>query len=130
MKKQISILATLAVCLFLAAGCVGKGAAPGPSATQASGVPADHPQLSKADMQQQCFECHRDVTPDIYKEWWNSPHGIDNVRCFQCHGTYGAMKRVPDQAVCASCHNGEYHKRPEGSTCWQCHPAHAFHAHK
>ncbi len=128
MKTTMAAAAAVLVALFLSAGCVRQGgSAHGQAAT---GVAAEHPQLSQVEMQKPCFECHKEVTPDLYDQWYNSGHGLDNVRCFQCHGTFENMKRVPDEAVCSVCHSGQFHKRPAGSSCWQCHPAHAFSAHK
>ena len=99
------------------------------TAVYAQGID-QHPELSPEEKLQTCRGCHKEATPDIYNQWYNSRHGLDNVRCFQCHGTFENMKRVPDEAVCSVCHSGEFHKKPAGSSCWQCHPAHAFHAHK
>jgi len=101
-----------------------------PGSQSGSGVMADHPALSEQEKLTPCFQCHKDATPEVYDQWYNSGHVFDNVRCFQCHGTYEQLKRVPDEATCSICHSAEFHKKPAGSSCWQCHPAHAFNAHK
>ncbi len=125
MRKPIFLAALLSMGV-LAACAVEKG----PSSYSPSGVKADHPALSEAEKLTPCFECHKEATPELYTEWYQSGHGLDSVRCFQCHGTYENMKRVPDEAVCSVCHSGEFHRKPAGTSCWQCHPEHSFSAHK
>ena len=89
-----------------------------------------HPSLSAQDKLTPCATCHKDVTPDIYKEWYDSVHGIANVKCFQCHGTYEDFATVPKESSCAACHNKEFTKKPKDKACWSCHPAHHFYIHK
>lgn len=106
------------------------------SAIYAQGVAKDeHPELSPEEKIIACRDCHKEVTPDIYNEWFNSRHGIDNVRCFQCHGTYSDFHKTPPVSKCAACHSKEVLNMhlPEGSsskTCWSCHPIHTFRVHK
>jgi len=89
-----------------------------------------HPKLSSQQKLIACATCHKEVTPKIYKQWYNSGHGLDNVKCFQCHGTYENFRAIPDPSTCAACHAKEYKKSVTGKTCWQCHPAHRFTVHK
>lgn len=46
---------------------------------------AIHPELSEQEMLMACADCHREATPDIEKEWYDSVHGIAMVKCYQCH---------------------------------------------
>jgi len=89
-----------------------------------------HPKLSPQQKLIACATCHKEVTPNIYKQWYNSGHGLDNVKCFQCHGTYENFRVVPDISTCAACHAKQCAKTVSDKTCWQCHPAHRFTVHK
>jgi len=81
-----------------------------------------------------CRECHMESTPTIYQEWANSKHGVDNVRCFVCHGTLDEFTKVPAVESCRGCHAKQFDQvmLPEGKdkTCWNCHPAHSLSVHK
>ncbi len=82
--------------------------------------------------QQQCRVCHKQVTPKIYKEWWHSKHGIANVRCFQCHGTFNDFHKIPPMTKCMACHMNEYQtmiKKAPHDKCWSCHIPHTFEFH-
>lgn len=119
--------------LVLMAGCAAKEAA-APSDPQvgmkaAEGIPADHPELTEQEMYIACSDCHRDETPEIVDQWWNSAHGIGSVKCYQCHGTYENMMKVPAQADCMACHEEQVTGQDGSLTCWQCHPAHSFTGH-
>ena len=95
---------------------------------------AKHPELEKGKRFTPCRDCHREVTPKIYKEWYNSRHGVANVRCFQCHGSIEEFRPIPRVSTCASCHRKEIKglkvKKVGGKPCWSCHPVHSFSAHK
>ena len=104
------------------------------SAVYAQGTD-QHPELSPEEKMQTCRGCHKEVTPDIYNQWYNSRHGLDNVRCFQCHGTFEDFHKTPPVSKCAACHAKEVQhiNVPENSpkkTCWSCHPVHTFRVHK
>lgn len=123
MKRRKGVL--LSACLFL-------GVAVGTLFAQAK---ATHPELSEEEQYVACRDCHREVTEDIYQDWYNSVHGIANVRCYQCHGTLEEFYVTPPVFKCASCHSKEvsHMKVPEGlgkATCWTCHPVHRFQVHK
>jgi hypothetical protein len=92
-------------------------------------VPADHPNLSEQEKLIACADCHRDTTPDLYDTWYASTHGIGNVKCYQCHGTYEDMKKVPAVSNCATCHADMMMKQTDAPACWTCHPAHEFNPH-
>ncbi len=89
-----------------------------------------HPPLSEEEKLLPCASCHKDVTPEIYKEWYNSRHGLDNVKCFQCHGTYENFEVVPSVSHCMPCHAKEVTHSPKDKNCAACHPAHKFSVHK
>lgn len=40
-----------------------------------------------------CLTCHKEKSPGLYKQWYNSAHGIHKVTCIDCHG---ADKGEPD----------------------------------
>ena len=133
MKKRILVPVMLLVALGTTS-CTQQPApapsdpAPPPPVTAA--VAAHHVELDDQEIYTPCAECHRDETPDIYDVWYDSTHGIANVKCYQCHGTYEDMERVPDMARCESCHAGRIENCGDGMACWQCHPAHRFTGHK
>ncbi len=97
------------------------------STTRISSV--THPELSAQEKLTPCSSCHREVTPEIYEEWFNSRHGLDNVKCFQCHGTYENFELYPSAGRCAACHAREVAHAPKDKACWACHPAHKFSVH-
>ena len=82
--------------------------------------------------QQQCRACHKQATPDVYKQWAHSKHFVANVRCFQCHGTLEDFHKTPPIEKCAACHFHEVEtmqaKKP-GMKCWDCHGQHIFEFH-
>ncbi|NPB09745.1 MAG: multiheme C-type cytochrome [Thermodesulfobacteria bacterium] len=124
--RNILALMVLFLGLFLVACQTGKA-----SKTQAAAAPsAQHPELSAREKLIPCATCHREVTPEIYEEWYNSLHGLDNVKCFQCHGTYENFAVEPPIGRCAACHAREVTHAPKNKACWDCHPAHKFTVHR
>jgi len=118
---------------FLAlAACVNTGNTqrPAAKAEPKKAEVAGHPQLTDQEKLIACSQCHRDVTPDVYNEWYNSVHGIANVKCFQCHGTFEDFHVVPQLKKCEACHAREVSHAPKGRDCWSCHPSHRFTVHK
>jgi len=89
-----------------------------------------HPELSPQEKLIACSQCHMQATPDIYKEWFNSVHGIANVKCFQCHGTFENFHVTPEMKKCEACHAREVAHSPKGMSCWSCHPEHKFTVHR
>ncbi len=116
------ILLTLLCSLTLAAAC-SRSMPPVPGS---AGLPG-HPALSEQQMLTACHDCHRRVTPEVFSSWHDSGHGIGQVKCYQCHGTYEELKAEPSLEACAVCHSGQF-EHAGGRTCWQCHPAHSFEA--
>lgn len=129
MKYKILFVILLGVSAALA-GCIINGSSSQQDVQPVIAVQAKHPAVSEQEKLMPCFECHKDATPDIYEQWFNSGHGIGNVKCYQCHGTYENLKTVPDMSGCGVCHGGELQRNASGKKCWQCHPAHTFTVHK
>lgn len=79
-----------------------------------------------------CADCHKEATPKVHTEWFESTHGIGGVKCYQCHNTFGDIQKVPDVAQsCNSCHADKVDNKEhtEGlATCWECHGVHSFEA--
>ncbi len=120
--KRLLKGALIAVGAFLIGACVQQG-----NMRKASS--GGHPVLNPSEKMQPCYECHKDVTPDIYKKWFDSRHGIGQVRCFQCHGGYDDLKVVPDVSKCSVCHTKAMeHCSTKDNSCWTCHNAHEFKA--
>ena len=94
------------------------------------GKAVTHPELTEQEKLIACNQCHKDVTPEIYNEWFNSVHGIANVKCFQCHGTFEDFHVTPQMKKCEACHSREVSHSPKGRSCWYCHPSHKFTVHK
>jgi hypothetical protein len=88
-----------------------------------------HPALSEQEMLIACQDCHAQATPQTYRQWHQSGHGMATVKCYQCHGTFEGLRTEPSLDSCAVCHSGQW-EHAEGQTCWQCHPAHTFEAGK
>ncbi len=125
MKGKILKLCMLVITIAMASACT-AGASKKATTTKAG----THPELSAQEKLTPCAQCHKDATPEVYKEWFDSVHGIAKVKCYQCHGTYEELKTSPDETHCAACHNAQYQKRPSDRKCWDCHPAHRFFIHK
>lgn len=97
------------------------------SVMASGGEKAGHPDMSEQEMLVACSDCHRDATPEIEKEWYNSVHGIGMVKCYQCHGTFETFVVTPTEQNCAICHtNMAEQKHTEGKVCWECHVPHSF----
>lgn len=81
--------------------------------------------------EQECATCHRTDTPDLFREWEQSPHGFALVKCFVCHGSTGTDFRAkPDASSCRSCHPAAAEAlaaRPV-KDCFACHAPHSLSA--
>ena len=89
-----------------------------------------HPELSDQEKLIPCAQCHQEVTPEIYQQWYQSRHGLDNVKCFQCHGTYENFQKIPSPDRCAPCHAKQVAHSPKDKNCSLCHPGHKFNVHQ
>ncbi len=128
---KIAFLLVLAAAFF---GCANQETQIAPAAPipppVTTGILADHPDMTEQETYIPCSECHREETPEIVDQWWNSGHGIGSVKCYQCHGTYEEMMRVPPESACMVCHEEQMKNLGGDLTCWQCHPAHGFTGHQ
>lgn len=88
--------------------------------------PESHPELSAQEQYIACSECHKEATPDVYQQWFDSRHGLDMVKCYQCHGTFETFRKTPTREVCATCHEKMMKKCPQNKPCWSCHVPHGF----
>lgn len=85
-----------------------------------------HPELSQQEMLVACADCHREATPEVEKEWYNSLHGLAMVKCYECHGTFGDFLLTPSRQTCGTCHADMLEKCPKEKPCWECHIPHSF----
>jgi len=91
-----------------------------------------HPEV---DQQEACDVCHREVTPEVVEAWYQSRHGLFNVKCFVCHGSIGAdfTRRAPTSR-CVGCHNDKVESLSlpffSGKDCFACHAGHELNPHK
>lgn len=117
MKKRILTVLTLVISVALVA-CSGL---------QVAETMSGHPPLSEQQMLIACSECHQKATPDVYNDWYASTHGIGNVKCYQCHGTFENLVVTPDMTQsCDACHTDKMGAHTGSQTCWECHSAHGF----
>ena len=122
------IVAVLAVGLLLTGLAFGMAVA-APAKKAAKPAPA-HPKLSAVEMLVDCAECHKEATPEVEKQWYDSKHGLAMVKCYQCHGTFEKFTVTPARETCAACHAGQLKKCTQDKACWQCHLPHSFTAKK
>ena len=85
-----------------------------------------HPELEPGEMYIACSDCHKEATPEVYSQWYDSRHGLAMVKCYQCHGTFETFRLTPTKLDCASCHEKMVRKCPQDKPCWQCHVPHTF----
>ncbi len=117
----------LAMGVVLLAGVLALGVA-----FAADAPKAEHPVgMGRA---KDCAACHEKGTPEIFKEWFSSSHGLFNVKCVVCHGSVGEDFAIqPSMARCVSCHADQLASMSgsamKGKTCFTCHPAHALTPH-
>jgi len=91
-----------------------------------------HASLTEQQKLIPCSDCHKEATPKVYKEWYDSTHGIGQVKCYQCHNDFDDLAVSPDiNQSCNSCHADKVTDKDhtEGlATCWECHTVHSFKA--
>jgi hydroxylamine dehydrogenase len=67
-----------------------------------------------------CVECHKDVTPGHVADWKISQHSENDITCDVCHGeehnsaTDAAKASLPDEHICAECHEEQFEQFTEG----------------
>jgi len=125
MKRSWVVLLAPAV-LVVGVALAGSPRKPGKAAPQRA-----HPQV---DPTEACDVCHTDATPEVVAEWFAGKHGVNNVKCFVCHGSVGAdfVLRAP-ASRCIGCHAEEVaslaHPTLTGKDCFSCHPPHLLSPH-
>ncbi|MEA2038581.1 MAG: multiheme c-type cytochrome [Thermodesulfobacteriota bacterium] len=67
-----------------------------------------------------CIACHRNATPGLVADWKASMHSGEDVTCSDCHGDEhktdkdARMARLPDEHVCAECHEDQFNQFVKG----------------
>jgi len=72
-----------------------------------------------------CLSCHQNQA----KEWEGSAHGLNQVRCFICHGDLEKrFEPKPSPSNCVMCHAEKLEdlKKAKIKTCFQCHNGHTL----
>lgn len=91
-----------------------------------------HPEVGEEET---CDSCHREVTPEVVEAWFQSRHGMNNVKCFVCHGPVGPnfTRRAPVER-CLGCHGDKVASMAKpffaGKDCFSCHSGHELNPHK
>lgn len=97
-----------------------------PLLTFGSGDTQDmHPELGEQEQYIDCADCHTEATPDVYKEWYDSVHGVAMIKCYLCHGTFESFVVSPQRDNCATCH-ADMLEKEQGTPCYECHIPHSF----
>lgn len=149
MKKALYVCAILSLCIGIpfmaagqdkgvaapAAGPVGKSLDPQWQKFVAPPLaPGERPDAHRVQFgKQDCMECHKKETPEGYKQWLGSKHGINNVKCGICHGDANNYRSHPDKVVCIGCHSQQVNNMPAQAlvtNCSFCHKSHWFTVHK
>ncbi|MBL1211817.1 MAG: hypothetical protein HND52_00550 [Ignavibacteriae bacterium] len=79
-----------------------------------------------------CQDCHAEETPDIYKAWENSSHGMVNFGCYICHGDGEVtFYSQGSDATCGGCHAGQLveFEKTKFNSCYDCHNGHTLKFH-
>lgn len=67
-----------------------------------------------------CIECHTKTSPGMVQDWQVSAHADNGIGCETCHGEEHASAAdyakavLPDEAVCAGCHQDKYDEFSHG----------------
>jgi len=97
-------------------------------------APGERPDCHRVQFgKQDCMECHKKETPQGYREWLYSKHGINSVKCGICHGDVNNYRARPDKTVCIGCHSQQVQHMPvtaQVTNCSFCHKGHWFNVHK
>lgn len=69
---------------------------------------------------QKCIECHKDITPNIVKDWKISKHAENEISCDVCHGDQHQSKddvakvEIPTPETCKTCHEDQVNQFSKG----------------
>ena len=67
-----------------------------------------------------CITCHKKISPGQVADWESSRHSKEDVTCSVCHGDEhkgaknAALARLPDEHVCAECHEEQFNQFAKG----------------
>jgi hypothetical protein len=67
-----------------------------------------------------CITCHRKISPGQVADWESSRHSTEEITCSVCHGEdhnkaeNANLVRLPDEHVCADCHNEQFEQFSKG----------------
>src|SRR3990172_3929438 len=104
----------------------------GSGALQNTKVPGIGEAGSNIDVKLECLKCHSSMTPDVVDQWKVSKHGLDNVKCYVCHGEKTSEDFVakPKKERCRACHPDQVKTLSESKmnsiACGSCHSVHQF----
>ncbi|MEC9491626.1 cytochrome c3 family protein [Flexistipes sp.] len=123
-----SVLLIFCTALLISACAMNSQSVSGKSSDVKMKKAAEHP----VDMgSKDCSECHSEMTPDLYKEWEKSLHGLAMVKCQVCHGSQDNFVVATPNETCRGCHAEEYSHNPKPEkSCSSCHLEHSFTFHK
>lgn len=113
--------------LFFVFVCV-AAMAQTPTAPQKTARIKKHPTVKAG---QECSACHKNE----YQQWEAGPHGVNQVKCFVCHGAIEeGFTPKPDVSRCESCHSSQVAQLKsdafmKAKTCFTCHPPHSLKPH-
>ncbi len=76
--------------------------------------------VASGALAQRCFDCHKQVTPNIVSDWQLSKHSQNDIGCSVCHGDQHssaedvAEVEIPTPEACALCHQGQVQQFMDG----------------
>ncbi len=74
---------------------------------------------------QVCVSCHAEQ----HRDWEKSLHGLNQVRCFICHGDLEKrFERIASASNCVACHSDKVEdlEKTKYKSCFACHAAHTL----
>lgn len=74
---------------------------------------------TEAEVAGQCMTCHKEKSPGLYQQWFNSQHAVHNVTCLDCHK---AASGEPDAYMH---YNARIATLVTPKDCGTCHPVEA-----
>ncbi|MEZ0343576.1 MAG: hypothetical protein ABWJ99_02045 [Caldimicrobium sp.] len=118
MGKKLSLLISILIVLFL-----------GMLFTVNAAKKKSHPKIGEdmiTEDPQVCVACHETQA----REWEKGLHGINQVRCFICHGDLEKrFERISKPSECVMCHADKVEdikRSKKYKTCFECHNGHTL----
>ena len=68
---------------------------------------------TESEIAGECLACHKENTPGLYQQWYNSQHAVHKVTCIDCHGSHHKSAEDATRAslmvgrLCERCHPTE-----------------------